>query len=597
MPQQKQHSYATRGARPLRKGMSATVGVIGLNDLVPLLESAGVEVVTGETVKAAAGAIKARNEQIGTFPILVEDSDAKGLHNWAAAVAKIDNAPPVAVVGATRNHITDEAIDHITTPVTLAELGSRVGVNIESETTYPEAEAAPSASSAEAIPDFDDDDDEPEQTAAPAQPSAEVNWDSTGSATPAPQQPQPSTPQGQTGQTSSSVNWDSTGSAQTHQQAQPTPNPAPAPEPAPAPAQPSPEPQRAEAAPVDPYRDGLYAAEVSAAAQEMFNAPKRRSQAPVITVFSGKGGVGKSSSAIQIATTAAAAGKRTILVDGNRGQGDISKYLALSRQMEYDTPTIADYLDHGEVKRLVLGARTLTRMRPREADEIPEDLGVVLAPHHKDERLSEVDATVYMRVINQLREFCDLLVIDTQIIEADDASGMVTNMIVPLLADGGFGLGISDMSNAGVRNLTERLNLLATAGVDRGRMLIALNMAEPDAIAGLNDFGKDKLDGKLGVFLGVIGEDHRIQQLMNHGELDLRNKEFDYIVNETLYRTTNAEVFDKPKPKQTPGHGKKNKKSPPPKKDRPERQKKGREPRKDSEKKPGLFARLFGRSA
>lgn len=563
--------------------MSATVGVIGLNDLVPVLESAGVEVVTGDSVKEAAGAIKARNEQIGTFPILVEDSDTKGLHNWAAAVAKIDGAPTVAVVGHSRIHITDEAIDHIRTPVNLHELGEQVGVHIDSETLYPEPQTAPTANSPEAIPDFDDDAEE-----APNQPtSPQVNWDSTGTTSPnsQPHTP-PQTPASPAAAQASAgaQRWDSTGTTSTS--APTTQSQASAAEPNPTPSQ-STAPSRI----ADPYRDGLYAADASATAQEMFNAPRRRSLAPVITVFSGKGGVGKSSSSIQIATTAAAAGKRVILVDGNRGQGDISKYLALSRKMEYDTPTIADYLDHGEVKPLVLGAKTLTRMRPHEADEIPEDLGVVLAPHHKDERLSEVDATVYMRVINQLREFCDLLVIDTQIIEADDASGMVTNMIVPLLADGGFGLGISDMSNAGVRNLTERLNLLATAGVDRGRMLIALNMAEPGAISSLNEFGKDKLDGKLGVFLGVIGEDHRIQQLMNHGELDLRNKEFDYIVNETLYRTTNAAVFDKPKPKGPGAPAKKTKKGAPP----PGKDKRKRDP--STEKKPGFFARLFGRGA
>lgn len=552
--------------------MSATVGVLGLADLVPVLESHGIEVVTGDSVKSAAGAIKQRNEQIGSFPILVEDADTKGLRNWSVAVASIDNAPPVAVVCQQRRHITDEVISHIQTPVMLNELGQAIGITIDSDASYPE-EASVTDQSEPALPDFEDDDQTPAQGASDTHDA--ISWDSTGTQqeAEAAKASQPPT-QVQT----ATVNWDST-TAQPQPASTPEPTPQPGPSAhAPAPAQPE---QRTG---IDPYRDGLYAAEASASAQEMFNAPKRRSLAPVVTVFSGKGGVGKTSSSIQIATTAADAGLRTILIDGNRGQGDVSKYLALSRTMEYDTPTIADYLDHGDVKRLVLGAKTLTRMRPREADEIPDDLGVVLAPHHKDERLSEVDASVYMRVISQLREFCDLLVIDTQIIEADDRSGMVTNMIVPLLADGGFGLGISDMSNAGVRNLTERLNLLATAGVDRERMLIALNMAEPGAISSLNNFGKDKLHGKLGVFLGVIGEDHRIQQLMNHGELDLRNREFDYIVNETLYRTTNAEVFDRPKPKQNAVSKKKQKAAPKKKQEKSQR-----------DKKPGLFARLFGR--
>lgn len=314
----------------------------------------------------------------------------------------------------------------------------------------------------------------------------------------------------------------------------------------------------------------------------MFNAPKRRSMAPVVTVFSGKGGVGKSSLSIQLATTAAAKGKRTILVDGNRGQGDISKYLALSSQKQLVTPTIADYLDHGDITRLILGAETLTKLRPDEADEVPEDLGVLLAPGHKDERLSEVDANIYMQVISQLREHCDLLVVDTQIVEADDRSGMVTNMIVPLLVDGGFGLGISGTSGPSLRNLTERLNLLATAGVDRGRMLLTVNMSAPDSIPKFEKFMRDKIDGKLGVFLGVIGKDERVEQLMNHGELDLRNKEFDQIVNQTLLWTTGAEQFEVAAPKARGSAGKQKKKSSPPKKG-------------GSSKKPGLLARLFGR--
>lgn len=329
--------------------MSATVGIIGLNDLVPVLESAGVEVVTGASVKEAAGAIKARNEQIGTFPILVEDSDTKGLHNWATAVAKIDGAPTVAVVGQSRIHITDEAIEHIVTPVNLHELGEQVGVHIDSETLYPEPETAPSAESPQSIPDFDDDaDDTPsKQQAAP-----KVNWDSTGTTSSqansqgqAPTQtPEPSDA---TEKPAGTQGWDSTGTTAVSDSTAQEQSPA-------AETEQATRPQTGPVRNTDPYRDGLYAADASATAQEMFNAPRRRSLAPVITVFSGKGGVGKSSSSIQIATTAAAAGKRVILVDGNRGQGDISKYLALSRQMEYDTPTIADFLDHGEVKRLVV---------------------------------------------------------------------------------------------------------------------------------------------------------------------------------------------------------------------------------------------------
>lgn len=287
------------------------------------------------------------------------------------------------------------------------------------------------------------------------------------------------------------------------------------------------------------------------------------------------------STSIQVATTAAAAGLRVVLVDGNRAQADIGTFLGVQRKYAADMPTIADYLDTGDAKATVVTADQIMAMRPDEAKPLPEGMGVIFGADSNDERLSEVGPHTYMSAIEEIRTRVDLVVVDTQIIEADDKSGMVEGMVIPLLSGpGGFGIGLTDVERAGLSNLSKRINLLAEAGVERNRIMIAFNMALPDSVDAMEDMGYQKFHNRLGVFLGVIGRDHRIEEYMKQGRVDLGNTEYDYVVNEALLRATNRPEFDRVIQRRRSKTRKRSKTD---------------TGTKQPKSKPGLFARMLGR--
>src|SRR5699024_2646119 len=124
---------------------------------------------------------------------------------------------------------------------------------------------------------------------------------------------------------------------------------------------------------------------------------------------------------------------------------------------------------------VVLTADRITELRPDNAEPVPDHLAFVRAPDHKD--TTEVGPERYLAVVNKLREQVDLVIIDAPIIKSDDHTGVARGLVSPLLKDGGFGLSISDNSNPGMKNLTERLNMLHEYGINRRKMLITINAA------------------------------------------------------------------------------------------------------------------------
>ncbi len=91
---------------------------------------------------------------------------------------------------------------------------------------------------------------------------------------------------------------------------------------------------------------------------------------------------------------------------------------------------------------------------------------------------------MYRRVIDYARANADLVVIDTQIVEAFDTSGLVDGLVVPLLSEGAWGLGVADQSAAGFDNLARRLFHFAEAGVNSFRLMVAFNRLRDSTVNG-----------------------------------------------------------------------------------------------------------------
>lgn len=205
--------------------------------------------------------------------------------------------------------------------------------------------------------------------------------------------------------------------------------------------------------------------------------PQRVELAPVIIVFAGKGGVGKSVISAALAERAASVGgiSKVVLADANRGQGDVRQYLRVTGPL----PSIFDAAISGRIGTAIVGPKRLNPARPAGSQEL--HIGVILAPTAEQADPTVVTPQVYAATIAEARSVSDLMVIDTQISEGWDTSGLIDGVMIPLILTGAWGVVLSDSSRAGWKHMMERLSHLQAQGAPANRLIAALNRVAPDA--------------------------------------------------------------------------------------------------------------------
>lgn len=247
---------------------------------------------------------------------------------------------------------------------------------------------------------------------------------------------------------------------------------------------PAPAPTKPEPAPVSTPVPPATAQPVATREAEpvvRFKAPQARSQtkkSQVIVVFGAKGGIGKSTTVISLAERAATTVVRpsekkfrVIAIDANRGQGDMRTYLHLR-----DLPSIYDAAKSGRPASSIL---TPTKLGGYRLNKPELHFGVVLAPTQEQADPTIVTSSVYAEVIEEARSLADLVIIDTQIKEFHDTTGIFDEVIVPLLRSGAWGLGITNSTTASYDNLKRALTKLQSDGISRDRIMFTINNADP----------------------------------------------------------------------------------------------------------------------
>jgi septum site-determining protein MinD len=119
--------------------------------------------------------------------------------------------------------------------------------------------------------------------------------------------------------------------------------------------------------------------------------------AQVITVTSGKGGVGKTTAVANLAVALAADGKKVVCMDGDIGLRNLDVVMGLENRIVYD---IVDVIEG--------------RCRLRQAmirDKHFEDLYLIPAAQTRDK--SAVSPTDMVRVCDELRADCDFILVDS----------------------------------------------------------------------------------------------------------------------------------------------------------------------------------------
>lgn len=265
--------------------------------------------------------------------------------------------------------------------------------------------------------------------------------------------------------------------------------------------------------------------------------------APVVIVFAAKGGVGKTSFSLTLAERAVEVGalSRVVVVDGNRGQGDVRKYLRLSTA---NLPTMYDSALSGNPKQAIIGPRYLQQHRDPRLPDL--GFGVVMAPRNGQTDKSVVTEAAYSAVVEEARRFADLVIVDTQILEDTDTSGLWDGLWLPLLRSGGWGVAMSDGSTAGVSNLLDRLRQFTSRGLGPDRVMIGLNKLDPESTLDLAETQR-RLE-RYGSFIGAVHESASVKQAFESGRLPIDAPGLAGCLDAALYRVTGLAALDPARP-------------------------------------------------
>lgn len=267
----------------------------------------------------------------------------------------------------------------------------------------------------------------------------------------------------------------------------------------------------------------------------------------VITSFSGKGGVGKTTCSIQLARVASEAGLRVILIDGNVGQGDILQYLRLNTADMTTIYDIALRIQAGNPQDVMRNgviqpdeANVARRSTGEGLDDISFAIVAAAPSSVEDHRL--VTNQLYNAVIDFAASNADLVILDTQIIEAGDRTNFVGEVILPLMRHGAFGLGISEAGIAGANNLLDRLQRLNNEDIDRRQLMALFNKVIPDGIAAAE--ASAEYFSTLATYVGHIPSNDEIQNSMNRGEIGMDDAALNATMNRVLYTVTGDRRFE-----------------------------------------------------
>ena len=284
--------------------------------------------------------------------------------------------------------------------------------------------------------------------------------------------------------------------------------------------------------------DAMFAAAAPPQTAHRIEVPRRiRGQGSLLAIVCAeKGGVGKTNTTLALAQRAAdrAPNRRVVLVDMNRGQGDIRKYLKLGGAQ---VPSILDAAISGNIADAVLSPEQITAARHTSLP--PISFGVVLAPEPEAADPRVVTPDVYQRVIDLVRDQADLVIVDTQIIEIHDTSGLVDGLIVPALAHDAFGVTLTDTSAPGVSNLVSMLKFFAHQGVPANRLMIMINRA-------LAGYDTNVLRGMLsayGTFTGAVEEKAALARSANMGRIPHEDPSLAPVLDTVLLRVTGWPCF------------------------------------------------------
>jgi septum site-determining protein MinD len=214
--------------------------------------------------------------------------------------------------------------------------------------------------------------------------------------------------------------------------------------------------------------------------------------AKVVTVSSGKGGVGKTTATANIAAALAADGEKVVCIDGDIGLRNLDVVMGLENRIVFDIVDIVE-------------GRCRLRQAMIRDKRLPE---LYLIPAAQTRDKSAVSPSDMVRLCDDLRQDCDWILIDSpagiergfrNAIAPADIVVVVTNPEVSAVRDADRIIGLIEAEEKGPARLV--INRIKPDMVRRGEMLSTQDVLELLAVD----------------LIGIVPDDERVVTSTNRG--------------------------------------------------------------------------------
>ena len=224
----------------------------------------------------------------------------------------------------------------------------------------------------------------------------------------------------------------------------------------------------------------------------MENGQKPKSPGTVITVSSGKGGVGKTTATANLGISLASMGKRVVVIDADIGLRNLDIIMGLENRIVYDLVDVVE--GRSKLKQAMIKHKKF------------DDLYLIPAAQTRDKMSVSPDDMV--KLTDELRKDCDYILIDSpagiergfrNALEPADEVLIVTNPEVSAVRDADRIVGLIEAAEKGPGRLI--INRLKSDLVKKGEMLSSEDVYD---ILGLT-------------IIGIIPEDALVLSASNSG--------------------------------------------------------------------------------